>query len=193
MFRSMASDVSALSSIVAKSHQTLHLVSPTPSKIPYGGFFPSTASNPLDAKATFASASTLISRHCSYLRPQRWIRNRSCDQAAPQTSDLNRESSGPWLPCWLCCPAGSLLTTATSAPLSATLGLMHYSIGLRDQLASRRGSPIYSANPFAPCRRLYSVIPASALDDIFPAGVGFRHVLSGSAITPSHVFRIAGQ
>jgi len=31
---------------------------------------------------------------------------------------------------------------ATSAPLSATLGLMHYSIGLRDQPASRRGSPI---------------------------------------------------
>jgi hypothetical protein len=65
----MASDVSALSSIVAKSHQTLHLVSPTPSKIPYGGFFPSTASNPLDATATFASACTLAYKPSLFVSP----------------------------------------------------------------------------------------------------------------------------
>jgi hypothetical protein len=35
MFRSMTSDVSALSNIVANGHQTVHLVSSTPSKIPY--------------------------------------------------------------------------------------------------------------------------------------------------------------
>jgi hypothetical protein len=106
-----------------------------------------------------APARWLISRHCLYLPLRRWIRNRSCDQPAPQTSDLNRESSGPWLPSWLCCPAGSWLTMATSAPLSATLGLMPYSVRLQDQLASRRGPPIYSANPFTPCRRLYSGDP----------------------------------
>jgi hypothetical protein len=40
MSRSMASDVSALSGIVANSHQTVHFVSPAPSEIPYGGFSP---------------------------------------------------------------------------------------------------------------------------------------------------------
>jgi hypothetical protein len=40
MVRSMASIVSALSSGVANGHQTLHLVSSAPSKIPYGGFSP---------------------------------------------------------------------------------------------------------------------------------------------------------
>jgi hypothetical protein len=157
MFRSMTSNVSALSSIVANGHRTLHLVSPTPSKIPYSGFSPVRLQTRLTPRPPSpAPTRWLIGRHCSYLRLRRWIRNRSCDHAAPQTSDLNRESSGPWLPSWLCCPAGSWLTMATSAPLSATLGLMHYSFGLRDQLASRRGSPIYSANPFTPCRRLYS-------------------------------------
>ena len=36
----MASTVSALSSVVAKSHQTVHSVSSTPSQIPHGGFSP---------------------------------------------------------------------------------------------------------------------------------------------------------
>ena len=62
MFRSMASDVSALSSSVANSHQTLHLVSPTPSKIPYGGFSAVRLQTPLDAAATFASAAPLAYR-----------------------------------------------------------------------------------------------------------------------------------
>jgi hypothetical protein len=38
--RSMTSIVSALSSVVANGHQTVHSVSSTPSKIPYGGFSP---------------------------------------------------------------------------------------------------------------------------------------------------------
>ena len=56
MSRSMASVVSALSGCVANGHQTIHLVSSAPSKIPYGGFSPSTASNQLQAAATFADA-----------------------------------------------------------------------------------------------------------------------------------------
>jgi hypothetical protein len=40
MFRPVTSIVSALSSGVANGHQTLHLVSSAPSKIPYGGFSP---------------------------------------------------------------------------------------------------------------------------------------------------------
>ena len=157
MFRSMTSDVSALSSSVAKGHQTMHLVSPTPSKIPYDGFSPVRLQTRFTQRPPSpALARWLIGRHCSYLGPWRFIRNRSCDQPAPQTSDLNHGSSGPWLPGWLCCPARSLLTMATSAPLPATLRLMYYSFRLRDQLASGRGSPIYSASPFLPCHRLYS-------------------------------------
>jgi hypothetical protein len=149
--------VSALSSIVANSHQTLHVVSPTPSKIPYGGFSPVRLQTHLTPRPpSRAQPRLLIGRHCSYLDLRRWVRSRSCDQAAPKTSDLNRGSSGPWLPSWLYCPAGSSLTMATSAPLHATLGLMSYSVGPRDRLASRRGSPIYSANPFTPCHHLFS-------------------------------------
>ena len=40
MCRSVTSDVSAISSFVAKGHQTMHCVSSSPSKIPYGGFSP---------------------------------------------------------------------------------------------------------------------------------------------------------
>ena len=157
MFRSMTSNVSALSSGVAKSHQTMHLVSPTPSKIPYGGFSPVRLQTRLMPRPPSpALPRWLIGRHCWYLRLRRAIRSRSCDQTAPKTSDLNHGSSGPWLPDRLYCPASSSLTMATSAPLSATRRLMHYSFRLRDLLASRRGSPLYSANPFTPCRRLYS-------------------------------------
>jgi hypothetical protein len=135
----------------------MHLVSPTPSKIPYGGFSPVRLQTRLAPRPpSRAFPRSLIGRHCWYLVLRRWFRSKSCDQAAPKTSDLNRESSGPWLPSGLCCPAGSLLTMATSAPLPATLGLMHYSFELRVQLASCRGSPIYSVSPFTPCSRLYS-------------------------------------
>ena len=40
MIRPITSDVSALSSVVANSHQAIHFVSSAPSKIPYGGFSP---------------------------------------------------------------------------------------------------------------------------------------------------------
>src|SRR5438128_6165195 len=40
MIRPITSNVSALSSVVANSHQAIHFVSSAPSKIPYGGFSP---------------------------------------------------------------------------------------------------------------------------------------------------------
>ena len=40
MLRPITSEVSALSGIVANSHQAIYLVSSAPSKIPYGGFSP---------------------------------------------------------------------------------------------------------------------------------------------------------
>jgi len=154
MVRPVTSDVSALSSIVANGHQTLHFVSSAPSKIPYGGFSPvrlQTRLTPRPPSLVFPHQ--LIGRHCRYLRLRLEFRSRACAQAAPKTSDHDRGSSGPWLPSRLCCPAGSSLTMTTSAPLSATGRLMDYSARLRDQPASRRGSPICSVSPFTPCRR----------------------------------------
>ncbi len=157
MIRPMTSNVAALSGIVANGHQAIHFVSSAPSKIPYGGFSPVRLQTRLTPRPpSRACPRPLKGRHCRYLVSRRFARSRSCDQTAPRTSDHDRESSGPWLPDRLYCPAGSSLTMATSAPLSATQRLMDYSVGPRHQSASRRGSPIYSASPFTPCRRPYS-------------------------------------
>ena len=157
MIRPMTSNVSALSGIVANGHQAIHFVSSTPSKIPYGGFSPVRLQTRLSPRPpSRACHRPLIGRHCRYLVSRRLIRSRTCVQAAPRTSDHNHESSGPWLPNRLYCPVGSSLTMTTSAPLSATWRLMDYSARLRVQPAHPRGSPVYSANPFSPCRRPYS-------------------------------------
>jgi hypothetical protein len=157
VIRPMTSDVSALSDIVANGHQAIHFVSSAPSKIPYGGFSPVRLQTRLTQRPPSPRCEPLlIGRHCRYLFSRRFVRSRSCDQAAPRTSDHDRGSSGPWLPDRLYCPARSSLTMTTSAPLSATRRLMDYSAKLRDQPASRRGSPIYSDSPFAPCRCPYS-------------------------------------
>ena len=126
---------------------------------------------------------SLIGRHCRYLVSRRFVRGGSCDQSAPRTSDHDRESSGPWLPVRLYCPVGSLLTMATSAPLSATRWLMNYSTGLRDRPASRRGSPIYSASPFIPCRCPYSGGPNVCLRRRLQRWFCLRHLCTGSATT----------
>jgi hypothetical protein len=157
MIRPMTSNVSTLSGCVANGHQAIHFVSSAPSKIPYGGFSPVRLQTRLMPwPPSWAYQRLLIGHHCRYLFSRRFVRSGSCDQAAPRTSDHDRGSSGPWLPNRLYCPAGSSLTMATSAPLSATQRLMHYSARLREQPASLRGSPIYSASPFTPCRRPYS-------------------------------------
>ena len=99
MFRSMTSNVSALSGSVANGHQTLHFVSPTPSKIPYGGFSPVRLQTRLTPRPpSWAMPCSLIGRHCRYLRPGRFVRSGSYDQPAPKTSDHDCGSSGPQLP-----------------------------------------------------------------------------------------------
>ncbi len=153
----MTSCVSALSGIVANGHQAIHFVSSAPSKIPYGGFSPVRLQTRLTPQPpSHMQKHRLIGRYCRYLVSRRFVHSGSCDQLAPRTSDHDRGSSGPWLPDRLYCPARSSLTMATSAPLTATRRLMDYSVKLRNQSAGRRGSPIYSASPFTPCRRPYS-------------------------------------
>jgi hypothetical protein len=185
MIRPMTSNVAALSGIVANGHQAVHFVSSAPSKIPYGGFSPVRLQTRFRQRPpSRARQRSLIGRHCRYLVSRRFVRSRSCDQAAPRTSDHDRGSSGPWLPNRLYCPAGSSLTMATSAPLSATGRLMDYSARLRGQPANRRGSPIYSVSPFTPCRRPYSGGPRDCVQRWLHRGCCLRHFRTGSA-TPS--------
>src|SRR5437899_6262346 len=195
MIRPMTSSVSALSGIVANGPQAIHFVSSTPSKIPYGGFSPVRLQTRLTPRPpSRACPRPLIGRHCRYLVSRRFVRSRSCDQAAPRTSDHDRGSSGPWLPSRLYCPAGSSLTMATSAPLSATRRFMDYSAGLRDQPASHRGSPIYSVSPFAPCRRTYSGGSSDCVQRFLGRWCCLRHIRTGSATTnptiPDRVGRV---
>jgi hypothetical protein len=195
MIRPVTSNVAALSGLVANGHQAIHFVSSAPSKIPYGGFSPVRLQTRLTQRPPSpAYRRRLIGRHCRYLRPRRLIRSGTCVQAAPKTSDHDRESSGPWLPSRLYCPVGSSLTMATSAPLSAIRRLMDYSVGLRSQPASRRGSPIYSARPFTPCRRPYSGGSRDCLRRCLHRGCCLRHFRIGSATTsptiPDRVGRV---
>ena len=195
MFRPVTSNVAALSGIVANGHQTMHFVSSTPSKIPYGGFSPVRLQTRLTPRPPSRTClRPLIGRHCRYLRPRRWFRNRTCVQAAPKTSDHDHGSSGPWLPSRLYCPAGSLLTMATSAPLWAARRLMDYSAELRDQPASPRGSPIYSACPSTPCRRPYSGGANDCLRRCLHRWSCLRPISTGSATTsptnPDQVGRV---
>ena len=182
MFRAMASNVSALSGLVANGHQTMQVVSSAPSKIPYGGFSPVRLQTRLMPRPPSpACPRLLMGRHCPYLRPRRLIRSRTFVQAAPKTSDHDRGSSGPWLPGRLYCPASSSLSMATCAPLWTTRRFMDYSVGLRGRPASRRGSPIYS--PHAVART--PVAPATAYDDPFIAGIAFaKSVLARQPLSP---------
>lgn len=195
MIRPMTSSVAALSGVVANGHQAIHFVSSAPSKIPYGGFSPVRLQTRLMRRPpSQACQRLLIGRYCRYLVSRRFIRRRSCDQAAPRTSDHDRESSGPWLPGRLYCPVGSSLTMATSAPLSAAQRIMTYSVGLRDQPASRRGSPIYSAGPFTPCRRPYPGGPRDCVQRCLRRECCLRRISTGSTTThptsPNQVGRV---
>ena len=175
MFRPVASSVSALSSIVANGHQTLHFVSSAPSEIPYGGFSPVRLQTRLTPRPPSRTCPRpLIGRHCRYLVSRRFVRSRSCDQSAPRTSDHDRESSGPWLPVRLYCPVGSSLTMATSAPLSAAQRIMVYAARLRDQPASPTEGPQFTLPILAPHAVAPTpVVPATACDNAFVAGSAF--------------------
>src|SRR5437867_12997154 len=130
MIRPMTSNVSALSGCVANGHQAIHFVSSAPSKIPYGGFSPVRLQTRLTPRPpSWAFPRPLIGRHCRYLVSRRLVRSRSCDFAAPRTSDHDRESSGLWLPDRLYCTAVSSLTVASSEPLSDHRRLLDSSDG----------------------------------------------------------------
>src|SRR5712691_9059026 len=195
MIRPMTSDVSTLSSFVAKSHQAIHFVSSTPSKIPYGGFSPVRLQTRFRPRPpSRAGHRQLIGRHCLYLRSRRLFRSGTCVQAAPRTSDQDHGSNGPWLPNRFYCPVGSSLTMAISAPLNASGWLMNYSHPASRISASLRGSPIYSASPCSPCRRPYSGGPSACTRRCLQRWSCLRQIRTGSTTTgptnPNQVGRV---
>ena len=190
MSRSMTSSVSALSSGVANGHQTVHSVSSTPSKIPYGGFSPVRLQTSCQERPS-PTHTELIRAHSSYLLHTRYSVVGPASKRYVRPLTRTRPSSGPWLPNRFCCPAGSSLTTATSAPLPASRRLMNYTrLALRSR-ASGRGSPIYSVSPCAHAVARTPVVPARAYDDFFRAGNSLRPICTDSATTsptiPDHV------
>jgi hypothetical protein len=126
MGRPAASVVSALSGFVANGRQAVHHVSSPPSKIPYGGFSPVRLQTGC-LTATFARrAYTQPPAHA----PQAPGYRRS--KSAPGAITCALQSRGPWLASGLSCPAGSLLTMASSEPLglSGPFGPWAYWAGL---------------------------------------------------------------
>jgi hypothetical protein len=76
MIRPITSDVSALSSVVANSHQAIHFVSSAPSKIPYGGFSPVRLQTGCQQRPSLHRQ--LIRCHSGDLVRERLFRSRTC-------------------------------------------------------------------------------------------------------------------
>ena len=175
MIRPMTSSVSTLSSFLAKSHQAIHFVSSTPSKIPYGGFSPVRLQTRFRPRPpSRAGHRQLIGRHCLYLRSRRLFRSGTHVQSAPRTSDQDHGSNGPWLPNRFYCPVGSSLTMATSAPLSATRAayeLFRQAAGSSPPTAEGPQFTLPIPSPHAVA--LTPVVPTIAFDDAFIAGCAF--------------------
>ena len=121
-------------------------VFPSPSKIPYGGFSPVRLQTEIHpppsppppglSAARMPPVVALIDgykpSHPSTAAHQRANRRGSRRTHSKRCSVRQYQaipSRGPWLPCGLCCPAGSLLTTASCAPLALTRPLMNLRSG----------------------------------------------------------------
>ena len=120
-------------------------VSPSPSKIPYGGFSPvrlqmdrqwrpSTTSQGLSAVHIRPMTPSYTPPQCTsqeYVIPEGITRSRAFRfNVARLPATPTRPSRGPWLAIGLCCPDGSSLTTASSEPLNPSPPLMDSRRGL---------------------------------------------------------------
>jgi len=131
--RSVASNVSALSSGVANGHQTMQHVSSSPSKIPYGGFSPVRLQTRSPRRPSSSLARSDL--YAVLVRPS--------DPVAIAGNPTGRlsphlPSRGPWLASGLCCPAESSLTMASSETLVSSCRLMLYTAGLCGPTTSHR-------------------------------------------------------
>src|SRR5262245_11415573 len=190
MFRSMTSNVSALSSVVANGHQSVPTFSSPPLKFRTAGFprygfklerlwRPSPFADGLSTLPAFThrrwAYTPTLSEDRRFYGPHGHVRR--------TPSPLRFQSRGPWLVSRLCCPAASSLTTASSEPLISSLRLIVSPAGLCSAGTSElemRGSPLYSA---CLCQRAVSPTPvnrAIAHGCFFIARTSLRHFCTAS-------------
>src|SRR5208337_2950556 len=129
------------------------------------------------------------SRSQEYVIPEGITRSRAFRfNVARLPATPTRPSRGPWLASGLCCPAGSLLTTASPEPLNPSPPLMDSWRGLLHPRKNglgweSRGSPIYSAGLDSRAASLTPVAPKSANDCCFLLGFSLHLRVTGSATT----------
>ena len=154
MVRSVTSEVSAVSSFVANGHQVLHHVSCSLSKIPYIGFSPVRLQ--IDIQPRPSLKARRVKREDRMHRiPYSLYTAKSADAISyshygmhgGDVSQTDSQSRGPWLAKGLCCPLRSSLTTASSAPLAASVRLIFFVLpvfALRPHLDWQRGVPQFN-------------------------------------------------
>ena len=176
---------------MAKSRQTLHTFPPPPLKFRTAGFpqygfklaFNHCDLHPHDAALSDRPACTRA--RLAYTQPST-LHCAPLALAGMCAGPIVRafQSRGPWLASRFCCPAGSSLTMASSAPLHPSCRFMDYAAGLRPTICSglgSRGSPIYSA-----CLSLRAVFHTpldrkGAFDRFFPSRIGLHQFGNVSA------------
>ena len=186
MSRPMASNVSTLSGFVANDHQAIHLVSSTPSKIPYGGFSPVRLQTSLTPQPPSRPlARPLIGCHCSCPRPQRFTRRRTCVQAALRPST---RTTGPVA---LGSPAGYSVRPAHRLLWPhlrlcwLPRRLMNYSVRLRGRPRQPQRVPNLLCPSLTPCRCPYSGGPGDCIRRWLGRWFCLRHFVIGSTTTGS--------
>jgi hypothetical protein len=146
----MASLVSALSGLVANGHQVMHSGSSSLSKIPYGGFSPvrlQTGFQPRPSPTAHTRPRLIRGQKSAAPSPTGIpLRGSHRFKAALEKQSRGRfRSRGPWLANGLFCPAGSLLTMASSESLASIRRLM---ILRPADTQNARESQLLSACPF---------------------------------------------
>lgn len=198
MFRSTASNVSTLSSGVAKGHQTVLTFPSPPLKFRTAGFpqYGFKLAFNGDLRRARHSLNSLpvcaVTRHVLYAAKVSgstlsfYFRRRTCVQAELIALSLTVQSRGPWLDSGLCCPAASMLTMASSESLASSLSLMSSRQRLCTPVESvpgARASPLYSAHL---CHRAAFRTPVNhtpALGCCFSVCTSLRLLRRGSAFT----------
>jgi hypothetical protein len=111
-------------------------------------------------------------------RPQDPMATHVACQRTPLAQAL--QSRGPWLPSGLCCPAGSLLTMASSEPRHPHLAA--YFLRLQSVLGTG-GSPLLAASLSSRAISRTPVDQSGACDCSFPDHASLRHLCTSSAST----------
>src|SRR5208337_3327397 len=153
-------------------------VSPSPSKIPYGGFSPVRLQTGIPPRPSPARSGSSLHPAPAYTRLKSLSRKRATSrsgtfvQAALSPSDRTLPSRGPWLASGFCCPIGSTLTMTSSE----TLGSSRPTYDFADRFPNLLCLSVSSVPPSVPRQtgRLHLAVPSSSAL-AFPISVLGRH------------------